>query len=209
MPGRSSQTSLKLLARWQTHSATALDTQQACSSTAAQRLLTTASQATPSHPAPWPADKHSEQLAYSQNLRELRKTWQEERAQKLAAKARADAIRDANKAKSVEAHRRNVSAMKELRMQIHEEKRRLQMAELVKSITRCMWLLAHSCCVHCLRCSHFMQLLPTCPFAAVADSTRACVASFHFLYVSQLESILSREIGLPSIISLASHCQAI
>lgn len=140
MRGKSSQTVIKLLARWQTHSATALDTQQACNLAAAQRLLTTASQSTPSQPASQPADNRSEQLAYSQNLRELRKTWQEERAQKLAAKARADAIRDANKAKSVEAHRRNVSAMKELRMQIHEEKRRLQMAELVKAL-----LAAHGC----------------------------------------------------------------
>lgn len=64
-------------------------------------------------------------------MRKLRRKWQIQQAEKLAIRAKAEAIKDANKAVSIEAHRRKVAEMKELRMQIHEEKRRLQMAELV------------------------------------------------------------------------------
>ncbi|DBB00583.1 TPA: hypothetical protein ACH3X3_002278 [Trebouxia sp. C0006] len=65
-------------------------------------------------------------------MRRLRRKWQIQQAEKLASRAKAEAIKDANKAVSTEAHRRNVAEMKELRMQIHEEKRRLQMAELAQ-----------------------------------------------------------------------------
>ena len=137
MQGRNCQTIHRFLSKLQCRSAEALVTHQAClSSPAVQRLSDTASQSAPaqSQAEPQTADARVAQLTYSQNLRDLRKKWQEQRAQKLAAKAKADAIKDANKAKSVEAHRRNLSAMKDLRMQIHEEKRRLQMAELVRDM---------------------------------------------------------------------------
>lgn len=139
MQGRNGQTLHRLLSRWQFQSSEALVTHQAClSSPAVQRLSSTASQTAPAQPQaaePQSGDSRVAQLTYSQNVRDLRRKWQEQRAQKLAAKAKADAIKDANKAKSVEAHRRNLSAIKEVRMQIHEEKRRLQMAELVRQFT--------------------------------------------------------------------------
>ena len=81
-------------------------------------------------------------LTYEADMRKLRRKWQIQQAEKLATRAKAEAIKDANKAVSVEAHRRNVAEMKELRMQIHEEKRRLQMAELVGFCIPC-------CCCYC------------------------------------------------------------
>ena len=48
---------------------------------------------------------------------------------------KADAKKAANKAVTVEGHRRNMAVVKELRHQIHEEKRRLQVAELVKQLS--------------------------------------------------------------------------
>ncbi|KAL0039080.1 hypothetical protein WJX77_007282 [Trebouxia sp. C0004] len=71
-------------------------------------------------------------LTYEADMRKLRRKWQIQQAEKLAARAKAEAIKDANKAVSIEAHRCKVAEMKELRMQIHEEKRRLQMAELAQ-----------------------------------------------------------------------------
>lgn len=135
MQSRSSQAATKLLTCWQFQTAEALSG-KAFAHPATQRSLATASQTASaqaqSAQAPT-ADAHAAKLAYAQKLRELRKTWQEQRAEKLANRAKADAIRDANKAKAVEAHRRNVSVIKELRIQIDQEKRRLQMAELVQS----------------------------------------------------------------------------
>ncbi len=76
-------------------------------------------------------------LRYEADMRKLRRRWQIQQAEKLATRAKAEAIKDANKAVSTEAHRRKVAEMKELRMQIHEEKRRLQIAELVGFIIPC------------------------------------------------------------------------
>lgn len=135
---RGSQTVQRLLVSWRLQSTEVLDSQQASACLAtSQRCLATTSQGAPSQPQPsqpQSAESHAAKLAYSKNLRQLRKTWQEQHAEKLATKAKADAIKNANKAKSVEAHRRNVSVMKELRIQIDMEKRRLQMAELVSLV---------------------------------------------------------------------------
>lgn len=71
-------------------------------------------------------------MAYEADMRKLRRKWQVQHAEKLAIKAKAEAVKNANKAVTIEAHRRKVAQMKELRMQIHEEKRRLQIAELAQ-----------------------------------------------------------------------------
>lgn len=71
-------------------------------------------------------------VAHANELRQLRRKWKAQHAEKLAIKAKADAKKAANKAVMIEGHRRNVAAMKELRGQIHEEKRRLQFAEMVR-----------------------------------------------------------------------------
>jgi hypothetical protein len=81
-------------------------------------------------------------LTYEADMRKLRRKWQIQQAEKLATRAKAEAIKDANKAVTMEAHRRKVAEMKELRMQIHEEKRRLQIAELVGFSIPC-------CCCYC------------------------------------------------------------
>ena len=70
-------------------------------------------------------------VVHANELRQLRRKWKAQHAEKLAIKAKADAKKAANKAVMIEGHRRNVAAMKELRNQIHEEKRRLQTAEMV------------------------------------------------------------------------------
>ncbi len=95
----------------------------------AQRCFST-SDKDPQQTQPSPRD--TARLIYEADMRRLRRKWQIQQAEKLASRAKAEAIKDANKAVSTEAHRRNVAEMKELRMQIHEEKRRLQMAELVR-----------------------------------------------------------------------------
>lgn len=79
-----------------------------------------------------PDAKDVAKVVHANELRQLRRKWKAQHAQKLAIKAKADAKKAANKAVMVEGHRRNVAAMKELRGQIHEEKRRLQIAEMVR-----------------------------------------------------------------------------
>lgn len=79
-----------------------------------------------------PDAKDVAKVVHANELRQLRRKWKAQHAQKLAIKAKADAKKAANKAVMVEGHRRNVAAMKELRGQIHEEKRRLQRAEMVR-----------------------------------------------------------------------------
>lgn len=71
-------------------------------------------------------------VVHANELRQLRRKWKAQHAEKLAIKAKADAKKAANKAVMIEGHRQNVAAMKELRGQIHEEKRRLQSAEMVR-----------------------------------------------------------------------------
>ena len=78
-------------------------------------------------------------VMHANELRQLRKKWKAQHAEKLAIKAKADAKKAANKAVMIEGHRRNVAAMTELRGQIHEEKRRLQTAEMVRQ-TLLFWL---------------------------------------------------------------------
>ncbi len=96
-------------------------------STAIAQSASADTKADPPHPSP----RDTARLTYEADMRRLRRKWQIQQAEKLATRAKAEAIKDANKAVSTEAHRRHVAEMKELRMQIHEEKRRLQMAELV------------------------------------------------------------------------------
>ena len=86
---------------------------------------------------PQPSPRNTARLSYEADMRKLRRKWQIQQAEKLAARAKAEAIKDANIAVSTEAHRHKVAEMKELRMQIHEEKRRLQMAELVGFFIPC------------------------------------------------------------------------
>ena len=93
---------------------------------------------------------HVAKVVHANELRQLRKKWKAQHAEKLAIKAKADAKKAANKAVMIEGHRRNVAAMKELRGQIHEEKRRLQIAETVRHIslfllTQCGVLEPKSC----------------------------------------------------------------
>ncbi len=78
-----------------------------------------------------PDTKDAARLEYEDEMRKLRRKWQGQHAQKLAIKAKAEATKTANKAVTIEGHRRKKAEMKELRMQIHEERRRLQSAELV------------------------------------------------------------------------------
>ena len=75
--------------------------------------------------------KHAEKVVHANNLRRLRKKWQAQHAEQLAIKAKAAAKKAANIAVTQEGHRRNLAALKQLRAQIHEEKQRLQLAELV------------------------------------------------------------------------------
>ena len=70
-------------------------------------------------------------LIHAEAMRKLRRKWQSQHAQRLAVKTEAEAKKSANKAASEEAHRAKKAQMKEIRVQIHEEKRRLQAAELV------------------------------------------------------------------------------
>lgn len=88
-------------------------------------------------------------MAYEADMRKLRRKWQVQHAEKLAIKAKAEAVKNANKAVTIEAHRHKVAQMKELRMQIHEEKRRLQIAELVGNIALCCCCTVVSCRSHC------------------------------------------------------------
>ena len=88
-------------------------------------------------------------VAYEADMRKLRRKWQVQHAEKLAIKAKAEALKNANKAVTIEAHRRKVAQMKELRMQIHEEKRRLQIAELVGNIALCCCCTVVFCRLHC------------------------------------------------------------
>lgn len=76
--------------------------------------------------------KDAARVAHASDIRNLRRKWQAEHAQKLAIQAKAEAVKTANKAVSIEAHRVKVAQIKELRTQIHEEKRRLQIAEQVQ-----------------------------------------------------------------------------
>lgn len=75
--------------------------------------------------------KHAEKVVHANSLRQLRKKWQAQHAEKLAIQAKAAAKKAANIAVTQEGHRRNLAALKQLRAQIHEEKQRLQLAELV------------------------------------------------------------------------------
>ena len=75
--------------------------------------------------------KDAARVAHASDMRNLRRKWQAQHAQKLAIQAKAEAVKTANKAVSIEAHRVKVAQIKELRTQIHEEKRRLQIAEQV------------------------------------------------------------------------------
>ena len=75
--------------------------------------------------------KDTARLTHAEAMRKLRRKWQSQHAQRLAVKAEAEAKKNANKAASEAAHRAKKAQMKELRVQIHEEKRRLQAAELV------------------------------------------------------------------------------
>ena len=77
--------------------------------------------------------KDAARVAHASDMRNLRRKWQAQHAQKLAIQAKAEAVKTANKAVSIEAHRVKVAQIKELRTQIHEEKRRLQIAEQVSS----------------------------------------------------------------------------
>ncbi|KAL3162280.1 hypothetical protein ABBQ32_009971 [Trebouxia sp. C0010 RCD-2024] len=79
-----------------------------------------------------PQAQDSAKVAHANALRQLRRKWKAQHAEKLAVKAKADAQKAANKAVTVEGHRRNMAVVKELRHQIHEEKRRLQIAELAQ-----------------------------------------------------------------------------
>ena len=69
-------------------------------------------------------------------MRKLRRKWQSQHVQRVTAKAEAEAKKAANRAASEEAHRLKKAEMKDIRIQIHEEKRRLQAAELV-SLSMC------------------------------------------------------------------------
>lgn len=112
----------------------------------AQRDVSTSATARESGESAQPSDSASEpeqaaadakdvaKVVHANELRQLRRKWKAQHAQKLAIKAKADAKKTANKAVMIEGHRRNVAAMKELRGQIHEEKRRLQIAEMVRQI---------------------------------------------------------------------------
>ena len=82
-----------------------------------------------------PEAKDAAKVVHANELRQLRRKWKAQHAEKLAIKAKADAKTAANKAIMIEGHRRNVAAMKELKGQIHEEKRRLQTAEMVRHIS--------------------------------------------------------------------------
>ena len=82
--------------------------------------------------------KDTARLAHAEAMRKLRRKWQSQHAQRLAVKAEAEAKKSANKAASEEAHRAKKAQMKELRVQIHEEKRRLQAAELVSLACCCI-----------------------------------------------------------------------
>ena len=82
-----------------------------------------------------PEAQSSAKVEHASALRQLRRKWKTQHAEKLAVKAKADAKKAANKAVTIEGHRRNMAVVKELRHQIHEEKRRLQIAELVKQLT--------------------------------------------------------------------------
>ncbi|DBA77703.1 TPA: hypothetical protein ACH3X2_008401 [Trebouxia sp. C0005] len=109
---------------------------QRCFSTSDTPSTTTAHSASADSTAdfqqPQSGPRDTARLTYEADMRKLRRKWQIQQAEKLAIRAKAEAIKDANKAVSIEAHRRKVAEMKELRMQIHEEKRRLQMAELAQ-----------------------------------------------------------------------------
>lgn len=135
MLGRVFQPARRKLIQTQLQSAEALKTNSGSICLAAnQRELCTAgpsSDAEPETKAAATPPRDPAKLSYTHDLRKLRKQWQEQQAQQLAQKAKRAAVKDANKAKSVEAHRQNVATMKELRIQINEEKRRLQVAELV------------------------------------------------------------------------------
>lgn len=90
--------------------------------------------------------KDAAQVVHANALRQLRRKWKAQHAEKLAIKAKADAKKAANKALTVEGHRRNMAAAKELRNQIHEEKRRLQIAELVRHLAElCVTCLDQHC----------------------------------------------------------------
>lgn len=88
-----------------------------------------------------PQAQDSAKVAHANALRQLRRKWKAQHAEKLAVKAKADAQKAANKAVTVEGHRRNMAVVKELRHQIHEEKRRLQIAELVRHLAVTLELL--------------------------------------------------------------------
>ena len=105
-------------------------------------------------------------MAYEADMRKLRRKWQAQHTEKLAIKAKAEAVKNANKAVTIEAHRHKVAQMKELRMQIHEEKRRLQIAELVGSLALCCCSTLVICKIHC---SFASQSTAAC--AQSADST--------------------------------------
>ena len=95
-------------------------------------------------------------VAHANELRQLRRKWKAQHAEKLAIKAKADAKKAANKAVMIEGHRRNVAAMKELRGQMHEEKRRLQFADMARHLSPL--ILLKQCC---RSVSHAQQLLST------------------------------------------------
>ena len=134
------------------HCIKAFSTQETCVSASQplqcvplQRLISTsASSWDPSKPAAVsnstantqqaaPQGKDIAKVAHANKLRQLRKKWQTQHAEKLASKAEADAKKAANIAVTTEGRRRNMAAVKELRGKIHQEKLRLQSAELVSS----------------------------------------------------------------------------
>ena len=113
------------------------------------------------------ASKDPAKLAYERDVRRLRRKWQAEHAQKLADKAKAEAIKAAKRAVMVEGHRRKVAKIKALRGQIHEEKQRLQNEELVSQ--------THAVCATVVVSCHadFVQKL-CIALRCIANAWRVC-----------------------------------